>query len=139
MSWILPDYHINLSAKPQPKQLAMKIKNIDGLSPEDLLDEAARGGRFIYYSIAFSLLVITFRRKTDVYLLRAGEKAIRKGLPYSLLTAIFGWWGFPYGPKYTFKALRTNLGGGIDVTDEVLSTVEGHILFREEELRRKAS
>ena len=42
-------------------------------------------------------------------------------------------WGFPFGPKYTLESIRTNMKGGKDVTDEVMATVAGHILFKEAE------
>lgn len=109
----------------------MKIKNIDGLSAEDLQQEAAKGGRFIYYAFTISFIFLTFKRTSGVYLLRKGKNIISKGIPYILLSVLFGWWGIPFGPKYTFESIRTNLQGGKDVTDEVMATVAGHLLFRE--------
>jgi hypothetical protein len=113
----------------------MRIKNIDGLSAEDLQVEAEKGGRFIYYAITISLLVVTFKRTSGVYLIRQGESAVAKGFAYTLISLLFGWWGIPFGPKYTIEAIRTNLRGGKDVTDEVMATVAGHILFRESQKR----
>jgi hypothetical protein len=109
----------------------MKIKNIDGLSPEELQVEVEKGGRFIYYPFTVSLLVITLKRTSGVYLVRSGENAVKKGLPFILISAFFGWWGFPYGPKHTFASIRTDINGGKDVTEDVMATVDGHLLFRE--------
>ncbi len=109
----------------------MRIKNIEGLSAYDLQQEAERGGRFIYYAFTISLVILTFKRTSGVYLIRSGKNAVAKGFPFTLLSVIFGWWGIPYGPKYTLESIRTNLRGGKDVTDEVMATVAGHILFRE--------
>ncbi len=115
----------------------MKIRNIEGLSAQDILQEAGQGGRFVYFAYTISLVVVTFKRTSDVYLVRKGESRLKRKWPYTLLTVLFGWWGLPFGPKYSLQAIRTNLRGGKDVTDEVISTVAGHILFREKE-RQKA-
>lgn len=109
----------------------MRIKNIEGLSAEDLQQEAGKGGRFIYYQFTISLIVVTFKRTSGVYLVRANENPVVKAMPFLFLSFFFGWWGIPFGPKYTIESIRTNLRGGKDVTDEVMATVAGHILFRE--------
>lgn len=114
----------------------MKIKNIDGLSAENLQQEVKKGGRFVYYSFAISLLVVTFKRTSGVYLVRGGENTTAKGLPYTILSSLFGWWGIPFGPKYALESIRSNMKGGKDVTDEVMATVAGHILFREAEKQK---
>jgi hypothetical protein len=114
----------------------MKIKNIEGLSADDLQREAKTGGRFIFYAFTISLIVVTFKRTSGVYLVRSGKNAIVKGIPYTLLSFFFGWWGIPYGPKYTLESIRTNLRGGKDVTDDVMATVAGHILFRESQAKK---
>ena len=115
----------------------MRIKNIEGLSAKDLQREAAEGARFVYFPYTVSMLIITLKRTSGVYLVRPHEKASRKGLPFTLISLLFGWWGIPYGPKYTLDSLRTNTRGGKDVTDEVMSTVAGHILFQEAQRSKK--
>ncbi len=114
----------------------MKIKNIDGLSAEDLQQEVKNGGKFVYYAFTISLIVVTFRRTSGVYLVSGNENVVGKGLIYSLISMLFGWWGFPFGPKYTLESIRTNMKGGKDVTEEVMATVAGHILFREAEKQK---
>lgn len=114
----------------------MRIKNIDGLSAEDLQQEAEKGGRFVYFPFTVSLIVVTFKRTSDVYLIRGNEKTVTKSFPFILISALFGWWGIPFGPRYTLAGIRTNLNGGKDVTDEVMATVAGHVLFREAEKRK---
>lgn len=111
----------------------MKIKNIDGLSAEDLQQEEEKGGRFVYYLYTVSLIVVTFKRTSGVYLVRGGENPRTKGLFFTIISFLFGWWGIPFGPKYTLESIRTNLHGGKDVTDEVMQTVAGHLIFREAE------
>jgi hypothetical protein len=111
----------------------MRIKNIDGLSANDLQQASDSGARFIYYAFTISFLVVTFKSTSGVYLIRSDENSFLKGIPYTLVSFFFGWWGIPYGPKYTLESIRTNLHGGKDVTDEVMATVEGYLLFRETE------
>jgi len=115
----------------------MKIRNIDGLSGTDLQREEEKGGRFVYYTYTISLIVVTFRRTSGVYLVRHNENRKTRGIPYIIISALLGWWGIPFGPKYSIESIRTNLRGGKDVTGEVMDTVAGHLLFQEVE-RQKA-
>ncbi|HUR65231.1 MAG TPA: hypothetical protein VMZ03_02670 [Chitinophagaceae bacterium] len=115
----------------------MKIMNIKGLSAVDLEREAEKGARFVYYTFIVSLLLVTFKRTSGVYMIRGGESAVSKGNRFTIISALFGWWGIPFGPKHSIKSIRSNLRGGKDVTDEVMSTVAGHILFREAQQRKK--
>jgi hypothetical protein len=109
----------------------MKIKNIDGLSAIDLQGAVNNGGRFVYYAWTVSLILFTFKRTSGVYLVKANENRIAKGLPFTFLTFLFGWWGIPSGPKHTINSIRTNLAGGKDITDEIMSVVAGYVLFEE--------
>ena len=116
----------------------MKIQNVAGLSHDDLMRELQQGAKFVYFTTAVSVIFATQQKKSPVFMIRPGERSLSKSWPYLLMTALFGWWAFPFGPKYTIRSLRENLKGGIDVTDEVTDTVAGFILFRESE-RKKAS
>lgn len=98
----------------------MGIAGIDGLSPEQLRDELRRGGRFVVYGYCVSVLVLTFRRSSDVTFVRAEESAVVKGLGWTALSLVAGWWGIPWGFLYTPMVLAQNLGGGKDVTAEVV-------------------
>jgi len=114
----------------------MKIKNAENLSAEQLQEEVNRGGRFVQYQYAVSFIVATIKPETGVYLIRKGESAVKKSIFFTILSFLFGWWGIPFGPTHTIAAIRTNLRGGKDVTDEVVATIAGHILFREAEKRK---
>ena len=94
----------------------MTIKGVEGLSPEQVRQEVERGAKFVLFSYCISILVMTFRRSSPVYFVRAGENAVVKGLPWTLLTLVVGWWGFPWGLIWTPMALFSNLRGGKDVT-----------------------
>lgn len=114
----------------------MRIKNIDGYSAEDLLSRAEEGARFVYFTFTVSVIVVTFKRTSGVYFIEKGKSVISKGLPFSILSVLFGWWGIPFGPKHTFESIKTNFNGGKDVTEEVMATVAGHILFKESQLNK---
>jgi len=96
------------------------IKGIDGMSDEQIIAEVSRGGRFVYFTWCASIIILTFKRSSDVHFIRAGESTARLGLPYTLLTLVAGWWGIPWGPIYSLQCLGTNLFGGKDVTDQIV-------------------
>ena len=101
-----------------------KIRGIDGMSREAIASELQRGGRFVQFQYCVSALIITFKRGTDVYLVRAGESPAIKGLGWTLLTFVAGWWGIPWGPIYTVQSLWVNLRGGHDLTAQVANTMQ---------------
>lgn len=97
----------------------MRIRGIDNLTSADLDRELAAGGRFVFFEFCISLLVVTLRRPTDVYFLRAGDHGLLRGLPATLVSLFCGWWGIPWGIIYTPLTVLTNLSGGRDVTAAV--------------------
>lgn len=109
----------------------MKIKNIDGLTASDLQQQVSDGGRFVYFAYTISLIIVTFRDTSGVYLIRSGENRAGKSFLFTIVSFLIGWWGIPWGPKYTMQAIRTNLKGGKDVTDEVMDVINGYLLFEE--------
>ena len=102
-----------------------KIKGTDGLSEQQINQMLMNGARFVMYQYCVSLLVVTLRRSSDIYFVHPGENAVTKGMSYTVLTLVMGWWGIPWGPIYTIGALYKNLRGGIDVTHEVTMAVSG--------------
>ena len=99
----------------------MNIRGVEGMTPEQVRFEVQRGARFVLFQYCISALVVTFRRPSDIYLIRAEENATVKGLPFTLLTLLLGWWGIPWGPIYSVQSLITNLGGGKKVTSEIMA------------------
>lgn len=94
----------------------MKIQGIEGMSPDQLRFEIQRGAKLVCYNYCISVIVMTFRRSSPVYFVPAGESTLSKGLPWTLLTLVMGWWGFPWGPIFSIQSLVVNLKGGKDVT-----------------------
>jgi hypothetical protein len=106
----------------------MKILGIEGLTTQQVNDDLDNGGKFVIYRYTVSIIVLTFRRSSDVYFIRPGENAVVKGLGWTILTFLLGWWGIPWGPIYSIGCLGTNLSGGKDVTKEIVGTMDMHAL-----------
>ncbi len=96
----------------------MKILGIEGMSPDQVQFEIQRGAKLVCYQYCISILVMSFRRSSDAYFVRAGESRVSKGLPWILLSLVAGWWGIPWGPIFTIQSLVTNFQGGKDLTAE---------------------
>ena len=56
-------------------------------------------------------------------MIQPDDSRFRLGLRYSLISLLFGWWGIPWGPIWTLGTVFKNLGGGVDVTANVLSAL----------------
>lgn len=67
------------------------------------------------YQVVMSFLVVTFRFPTRIYLPEHEPTRLTAAL-CSVVSLIFGWWGFPWGPIYTFQVLGKNADGGLRVT-----------------------
>jgi hypothetical protein len=94
----------------------MRIQGIQGMSADQLRFELQRGAKIVYYNYCVSILVMTFRRSSDGYFIPAGKSSVSKGLPWTLLTVLAGWWGIPWGPIFTVQSLIVNFKGGKDIT-----------------------
>jgi len=101
----------------------MKLHGVEGMSPENIRDEVHRGGRLVIYRYCVSVFVLTLRRPSDIYLIKAGHSPVTAGLPFVAISLLFGWWGFPWGPIYTVESVYRNLSGGEDVTEGVLRQI----------------
>ena len=89
--------------------------------------ELERGAKVVVFHYCISLLVITLRRSSRVFLLRPGEGTFVRALPYNLITLWLGWWGIPWGPIYTITSLANNFGGGKDITGDVRVRLGGRV------------
>ena len=99
----------------------MKIIGTDQLTTEQVHNELSKGGKFVVYQYAVSLVVVSFRRSSDIYFVTADRPFTGARLGYSLLSLLAGWWGIPWGPIFTIQSLWTNLSGGRDVTAQVVA------------------
>jgi hypothetical protein len=101
-----------------------KIAGMEGIkSGGELRQELQQGGKFVIYQYCISILILTFRRSSNVHFIRHEENAVVKGLPFTLLSLVLGWWGIPWGPIYTVQSIWVNFKGGRDVTKEVMASM----------------
>jgi hypothetical protein len=98
----------------------ISIKNIENLTVPQIQSMVNQGGKFVIFQYTISILVMTFKRSSDIYFIKPGEGTIGYSWGFTLINLILGWWGIPWGPIYTIGALFTNLGGGKDFTSEVM-------------------
>lgn len=105
--------------------MSSEIVGIDGMSVSELNHELERGAKFVIYEYCISILVMTFKRPSNIYFIKSGEGAISKGLGFTLVSLLLGWWGIPWGPIYTIGSFITNFSGGKDVTGAVVESMNG--------------
>ncbi len=112
----------------------MKIIGLEGLTPAQVGEEVQRGGKFVLYEWTFSVLIMSFKRNSDVHFMRSGVGRVGPGLKYCAASFFLGWWGFPWGPIWTISTIVTNLGGGKDITSEMLYilSAEGDVPGKEQ-------
>ena len=103
--------------------MSIQIKGLNGLTVAELHNELIAGGRFVTYQYCISILFMTFRPPSSVYFVRSGQGTILQSLPYTIITFLFGWWGFPWGAVYTIDTLINNFQGGKDVTELVVESL----------------
>jgi hypothetical protein len=101
----------------------MKINGIENLSVQDLQDEVAAGAKFVIYTYCFSIVVMSFKRGTDIYFVKSNESRFAKSLPWFFISLLFGWWGLPWGIIYSIGCIGTCIQGGKDVTNEVMNFI----------------
>jgi hypothetical protein len=65
----------------------------------------------VRYMTVVSFLYVTVRTPTRIYFADDEPTGAGRGTA-TLLTLLLGWWGLPWGPIYTCKALYGNLRGG---------------------------
>lgn len=78
-----------------------------------------KGGRYVIYKFAISIIVLSFQRTSEPVYIAPGKSAVTPGWFYTLISLLCGWWGFPWGPIFTIGSIYSNLNGGVDVTKEI--------------------
>ncbi len=81
------------------------------------------GARFVAFEYVLSFIIGVRRRSTPIFFVRPGASIFWQTLPYNLITLVFGWWSFPFGPAFTIGAVRDNLKGGHDVSAQVIDDI----------------
>ncbi|MEY4751799.1 MAG: hypothetical protein RIQ60_4013 [Pseudomonadota bacterium] len=82
------------------------------------------GDRFVVFQYCISIVFMSFKRSSGVYVVRAGEGTVCKAAPWCVLSLLLGWWGIPWGPIWTIGTVGKNLLGGEDVTAQVAGAAQ---------------
>ncbi|HMC14527.1 MAG TPA: hypothetical protein VKI18_02775 [Albitalea sp.] len=101
----------------------MKIHGIENLSNSEINAELRRGAKFVVFQYCISIIVMSFKRSSAIYFVRACEGTAGRTAGFCGLSLLLGWWGIPWGPIWTLGTVFKNLGGGVDVTANVLSAL----------------
>lgn len=103
--------------------MSLQIHGAEGMSPAQIRQELHNGARCVAYGYCVSILVMSFKRGSGLYLLHAGEADWGRRIGFSLLSLLAGPWGIPWGPIWTISTIFGNLGGGRNVSAELLSAL----------------
>ncbi len=103
--------------------LRRSAEETDGAALSEAERDVIAGGRFVAYRYCWALIV-SFKETSPPVLVRAGSDGFGAALRYSLISALFGWWGIP-GPVWAISTIRHNAQGGKDVTLETLTQLVG--------------
>lgn len=100
------------------------IENFDDKMPiAELKQKISAGAKFVTFQYTVSIIFATFKKPSSIYFIDANESTAKHSWHLSTLTAVLGWWGFPWGPIYTIGTFITNFGGGKNVTDIVMQQI----------------
>ncbi len=71
-----------------------------------------------YYRISIHIGPIRIASNSRIYEIKDGNSTIIPGLPYSLLTLLFGWWGFRWfrAIQESSETIGVNFSGGVDIS-----------------------
>ncbi|MEY4489649.1 MAG: hypothetical protein RIQ79_2157 [Verrucomicrobiota bacterium] len=103
----------------------MQIVGATNLSEEEIALKITEGHRLVSYPFCVSILILTFRRSSDVYLLKPGENGRSLAFGYGAISFLLGWWGIPWGPIYTVVSISECISGGKDHSQAFLNGVLG--------------
>lgn len=102
----------------------MAAKCILKMKDQELEKALLDGARCVVYEYCISIIILSLKKSSRIYLIPLGQRGVTKGIGYSLISILLGWWGYPWGPIYTIGSLITNFRGGKDVSNDVLFNLQ---------------
>jgi hypothetical protein len=124
------EIHLSFSSAAYAERF-IEVNSVDHPRADNaslLAAEVARGTTFSVFSYSVGLLLYSVLCVSDVQRVELGASRVARGLPYSLLTAILGWWSLR-GFILVIRVLALNFGGGTDVTPNVAAVARGEALL----------
>ncbi|HYH08204.1 MAG TPA: hypothetical protein VEK11_14205 [Thermoanaerobaculia bacterium] len=100
-----------------------ELRKISQSSP--LLYDIKSGVQFVQYQCAVSIIVVSFLMPSKIETIQTGQSPFTRGIKYSLISLLAGWWGIPAGPIFTIASVVRNCRGGIDLTGTVAAVLTG--------------
>lgn len=92
----------------------------DDIPWEHLKDRIEKGQKFIVFGYCISLVAISLKRLSPPIFIENEQQFLKYKRKYNLISYLFGWWGFPWGPIFSLRYIRSNNRGGVDVTKDIL-------------------
>jgi hypothetical protein len=83
------------------------------------------GKRFVVYQYAVSMIVLSTLHVSPYEVLGAADRRFVRGLKYSAMSFLAGWWSIPHGPIFTIVSIVRNCRGGVDLTPAVRAALTG--------------
>ena len=77
--------------------MAVRIRGIEGMRAGEVDFEIGRGARCVLSQYCISIIILTFRRASDIYFLRQGQSAVTKGIAIHAALARGGMVGHTLG------------------------------------------
>ena len=71
-----------------------QIKNLEGLTTDQINIELTNGAKFVIFQYCFSIIIMTFKRSSDIYFIKAHESTAKYSVGDTLIALLFGWWEF---------------------------------------------
>ena len=100
----------------------LDLHRFSRMSATEFRNSLALGHRYSIYRYTISAFIYSATLSTNVKVAANVKSAKFKGLPYSIISLILGWW-FITGPINTIASIATNTRGGIDVSGEILEYI----------------
>ena len=80
-----------------------------------MTDEHPKTVTVVRYPYVVSAVFVTFRFESRPHRHVSEDARYIRGIPYLLVSLLFGWWGVPWGPIQTWRAIWDCLNGGVEV------------------------
>jgi hypothetical protein len=88
----------------------------------------------VQYQACVSLLIVTMRFRSPRVIVGSPEQQ-NTAILYMLISALFGWWGIPWGFIYTPQAIYRNAKGGYrQAVSELLPKLDSEIAYAQKKL-----
>jgi hypothetical protein len=105
------------------KAATFKLEVPDEMTFEQLVSSCEKGSKLVAYLFLIPRPIFPpIQRVSKIFLVNPDEHTTHS-IKYNLINLIWGWWGLPFGPVFTYTAIKQNRTG-IDFTEDVLANLD---------------